>query len=118
MLGVIADAPGVLPLVAAGAVGVVADPVQEDVVVIVEGQVIGAVIIGEEAYQRCFFPDDDGTYDLSSSGKKHTSDAAPPSTTVMAAAVSVRLLCFSAVMPMRALSSSSLFSVMVFPAAR
>ena len=53
VLGVIADAPGVLPLVAAGAVRVVADQVQEDVVVIVEGQVIGAVIIGEEAYQRC-----------------------------------------------------------------
>ena len=53
VLGVIADAFGVLPLVAAGAVGVVADQVQEDVVVIVEGQVIGAVIIGEEAYQRC-----------------------------------------------------------------
>ena len=53
VLGVIADAPGVLPLVAAGAVRVVANQVQEDVVVIVEGQVIGAVIIGEEAYQRC-----------------------------------------------------------------
>ena len=96
MLGVAADVLGVLRLMGTGAVRMIPDQVKDNIILVVIGQVIGAVIVGEEAVQA----------------------AAPPLTTMMDAAVSVRLLCFSAVMPMRALSSSSLFSVMVVPAAR
>ena len=53
VLGVITDVLSVLRLVAAGAVRMIPDSVKDNIIRVVIGQVIGAIIVGEEAVQGC-----------------------------------------------------------------